>query len=80
MTHAVVIKVAESRRVWMSYSITKLQYRRTARNMAVSSWDLSDKPATQTQASKHFTSCHMVGRWYAKTSQKAPINRELAMA
>jgi hypothetical protein len=31
----------------MSFSITKLQYKRTARKIAVSSCDFNDKPAKQ---------------------------------
>lgn len=46
ITHTVVAKVAKSSMVWMSYSMTKLQYSLTAKNIAVNSWDLSDNPVT----------------------------------
>ena len=57
ITHTVVTRVAKSKSVWMSYSITRLQYRRAIRKIAVSSCDLSDKPAFAPHfAKKHYSS------------------------
>jgi len=52
ITHTVVAKVAKSRRVCISYSMTKLQYSLTAKNRAVNSWDLSDNPAHHKEYNK----------------------------
>ena len=44
MTPPVAINVMRSSKVWMSYSIMKLQNMRTTRKMAVSSCDRRERP------------------------------------